>query len=400
MNIQQLISGVGIVIDDQINNENANIQEIVKQLEEINMPLVKYAELPTIEVANHFKNISFLILDWKLNSSEIMDEDIEKGVTIPAELRESNAESNIEFLKSVAGKCSNPIFIFTNENTEEIRKLIYREFDLSCEKPNNFFIQSKSNVDKGNLMHEVGSWLIKNPSIYILKKWEQQYEIGKYELFSQFYNMSSNWPNILWQNFINDDVDQSYELNELIFRNLKARVGRYEFDNEILSSQPVSIKKEELLNVLEAERYISKERLSETDVSTGDIFAKEDSNGTIYYLNIRAQCDIVLKREGIDRLKLYLLKGRELDKKDGKYDDYDNNLGIFREKINNCIIPFIAGGKIIVFKFKDLKIEKWRNMKDKRIGMILPPYITRVQQKYAFYQQRQGLPRVPKEAIE
>ena len=42
---------------------------------------------------------------------------------------------------------------------------------------------------------------------------------------------------------------------------------------------------------------------------------------------------------------------------------------------------------------------QWNNIKDNRIGRLLPPYITRVQQKYAHYLQRQGLPRIPKQAI-
>ncbi len=72
--------------------------------------------------------------------------------------------------------------------------------------------------------------------------------------------------------------------------------------------------------------------------------------------------------------------------------------GEFREKINCCYVAFVQGN-ILHFNLKELNIMHWNDIKDKRIGRLLPPYITRVQQKYAHYLQRQGLPSIPKQAI-
>jgi len=53
-----------------------------------------------------------------------------------------------------------------------------------------------------------------------------------------------------------------------------------------------------------------------------------------------------------------------------------------------------------VFKFnKDMIQPKWSEYKARRIGRLLPPYITRLQQKYAFYLQRQALPAIPEKAM-
>ena len=71
---------------------------------------------------------------------------------------------------------------------------------------------------------------------------------------------------------------------------------------------------------------------------------------------------------------------------------------VYPEKKNNCYVAFILG-KIFCFSLRDIKTEKWKDIKDNRIGRLLPPYITKVQQKYAAYLQRQGLPRIPEEAI-
>jgi len=73
--------------------------------------------------------------------------------------------------------------------------------------------------------------------------------------------------------------------------------------------------------------------------------------------------------------------------------------GGFIEKTNNTYIPFIVDGKIIEFFFKEIKIKKWNSIKSTRIGRLLPPYITKVQQRYSSYLQRQGLPAIPEKAI-
>jgi hypothetical protein len=73
--------------------------------------------------------------------------------------------------------------------------------------------------------------------------------------------------------------------------------------------------------------------------------------------------------------------------------------GVFEEKVNHAFVAFIDNGKIIEFLFRDIKTKNWNDVKDTRIGRLLPPYITRLQQKYAFYLQRQGLPAIPEKAI-
>lgn len=76
-----------------------------------------------------------------------------------------------------------------------------------------------------------------------------------------------------------------------------------------------------------------------------------------------------------------------------------NREGEFIEKINHAIVPCIDNGKIIEFLFRDLKTKKWNSIKDNRIGRLLPPYINRIQQRYALYLHREGLPRTPDMAV-
>jgi hypothetical protein len=77
--------------------------------------------------------------------------------------------------------------------------------------------------------------------------------------------------------------------------------------------------------------------------------------------------------------------------------------GQFLEKIDNAVVPFLHGGKIVQFQFRDFKITKRTAFEGtagvEKIGCLLPPYISRIQQRFALFFHRHDLPRVPAEAI-
>lgn len=401
MDVLGLMNGIGVIIDDEIFDTDANIQGIVKQIEKLSIPLVKYSSTPSDEVISNIQDVSFLILDWRLIKGSIDDSDISQGVVIPDELQEDNALANLEFLEKVVSQCYNPIFIFTNETAENIKDQVYEKFGFSEDKPNNFFIHSKVDLmNEGEFVSKISEWIEKNPSIYVLKQWEKEYRKGKYQLFTDFYKINELWPNVIWKTFTEDGGNVSQDLNEFIYRNLYSRIAPYTFDDKVLNPAGAPVPtKSELRTVLEGERFLKNERLDFKEIKTGDIFLvhKDDGNDE-YWLNIRAQCDLVRHKEG--NPELYLIKGSVLIQNDnGKIKDVSFNKGEYIEKANQSIVPFIDGGKILEFLYRDLTIMKWNDIKDKRVGRLLPPYITKIQQKYALYMQRQGLPKIPDEAI-
>ena len=52
-------------------------------------------------------------------------------------------------------------------------------------------------------------------------------------------------------------------------------------------------------------------------------------------------------------------------------------------------------GKLLKLKFKSLIILKWNDVKSKRVGKLLSPFVINIRQKYATYIEREGLPRLP-----
>ena len=395
MNPKELFSGVAVVIDDEVNDADANINNIVKQIESANIPTLKYTSIPEDSIVDHFKNLSFLLLDWKLITDDVSNEELEEGVTRPARLEEYDVSENIQFLKKLNGKNFCPVFIFTNESTESIKtKLI--ESDLILEdRPSNIFIKSKRELrGRTKLFNTVSKWIQSNPSVYVLKEWEREYYNAKNALFSDFQKISPVWPKVLWDNYKTDNANPSLELGEFISRNLQTRMAPFHFSEDILSKRGKKIRPNELQSVLEGEVFLTE--LDENNISPGDVFKISSKK---YYINIRASCDLIPRGdESIDDIELYLIKGKKVSLSRGE-KVFNEDYGKFNEIDVQAYIFPIDDGRIVDFRFKKLKIKKWSDVKDNRIGRVLPPYINRIQQRYSLFMQRQGLPRIPKDAI-
>lgn len=121
MKNENLFKGIGMVVDDQVNSgEDKAIDGIVKYLENDNhLPLVKYEDLPDNIESICFSSLSFLLLDWELNTLVV------DGSPIPdATLKVQNARDNVEFIKQVVAKVVIPIFIFSNEDVNSIKNTL------------------------------------------------------------------------------------------------------------------------------------------------------------------------------------------------------------------------------------------------------------------------------------
>lgn len=403
MNMEELFSGIAVVIDDEVNDSSANINKIITQIESAKIPVLKYTSLPEGDIVNHFHNLSFLLLDWRLIKDNVSNEVLEEGVTIPDGLQEYDATENLAFIENLNQNCFCPVFLFTNEVPSSIETKLKEKGLVAEDKPSNLFVQSKADLqDDGSFFNKVFEWLKETPSIYVLKEWEKEYQNCKTKLFSELHSINPSWPAIMWKNFEADGTNKSLEMGELISRNLHSRMTPFEFRNDILDKES-NAPRDELRKVLEGERFLKSTSLHEGDIGTGDLFKEEyQDNGKTklrYYLNIRAQCDL-LRTKNANDVELYCLKGRIIDEKSiNTQGGFSVIEGQFTEKINHSVVPFLDGGLIIEFLFRDIKPKLWKDLKDKRVGRLLPPYINRIQQRYSLYMQRQGLPRIPDAAI-
>lgn len=380
-----------MVVDDQVNSgKDKAIDGIVKYLENDNhLPLVKYEDLPDNIESICFSSLSFLLLDWELNTLVNVDES-----PIPiATLKAQNARDNVDFIKQVVAKVVIPIFIFSNEDVNSITNTLSQNHIIDDDEKSPIFILNKSelfdNEKKCIMFDKVNEWLKKTPSIYVTQKWKTAYLEAINGMALDMREASPFWPNLLWTCYKDDGVNPSEEISSLINQNALSRIQPVEFDEGILS-----IKKtcdEHLLkNLLERQCFMRNEYLGDLS-STGDIYKWHQE----YFLNIRPSCDCV-GRDG--KNKIYLIKGDKVKDKEIQNGLFNEKYGNFNEQSNFVIVGPICGF-FIRFKFKDFLIEDYDKKKEKRIGRLLPPFITRVTQKYGLYIHRQGLPRLPKEVI-
>ncbi|MDR0613316.1 MAG: hypothetical protein LBG45_07550 [Dysgonamonadaceae bacterium] len=382
-NVLDLFKGVGVIIDDDLKPEKEDadqkIFDIKKSFDDENVPLLTYWELPNKEVI-HFKSVSFILLDWDLYGL---------GSTLP----QSAINDNIEFIKQINNVCFVPIFIFSNESKQDIELKLTEVGLYDALKSNHIFVESKSELKNTKaLFGKIEEWVKQTPSIYVLKEWDLALRKAKNSLFWDLYHINPEWAKVFYGTIKKDGGDVSYETSEILFENLKTRTLPVEFDASILSvSTTVTITPDEIKQVLEGQRF----RKHNLDmIFTGDIFFKDGK----YYINVRPQCDCIPRKKGqtIDDIAVYLIEAKTLKHLD---KHYDKDYGLFKDKDSQFTVFPVNDKKAIQFEFKLFTVEQFKDWKTYRIGTLLPPFITRLIQKYVAYMQRQGLPRIPEEAI-
>ncbi len=415
MDVKKLLSGVAVIIDDKINDKDGGdkIIQIKQKLKNENIPFIEYEDIPGADIIQNFINISFVLLDWELFQKP------EPGILID---EEPFIEANINFIRNIQSITFTPLFIFSRLPPGDIIRILSEKGLYNEGINNHIFVKSKdellSDDDENKIFSEIENWLIKVPSVYVLKEWELAQNTAKNKLFWTFYNINHYWPSVLQKSYIDDGSDVNYELGSFISKNILARTEPINFDTKILELNNKGIDKKDIRKILEAERFINNDSLPKNPF-TGDLFMlykyEISENATsakeLYYLNIRPECDIIRNSNP----ELYCLECEILD--ESKINSGKDNQILFQkgnliEKVNTAFIPFIDG-KIFTIKFNEIKIFSWaqelctkatdknkRKFNQTRIGRILPPFITKVQQKYAFYLQRQGLPAIPVEALE
>lgn len=394
MDDKNLFDGIGIVIDDHVfkgEEYNDKILQLVNFLEnKKHLPLVKYDKLPEDIDMNALMTVKFLLLDWDLSG---LNDDF--GLPIQTPMLKKNAIfANVEFIKKITKSIVVPIFIFSNDSVDDIKNKLIEEKILTDNNDVSFpiFIKSKSDLFDENgdcIMFElVNDWVKSTSSIYVIHKWKAAYSNAINNMALELGKTTTSWPNVLWTTFKTDGVNPSEEIATVINQNVLARVQPVIFNEQILNDiKPCDNKI--LMDILSKQRFIENDNISESS-STGDLYKEKKD----YYLNIRPFCDCV-GRDGVN--EIYLIKGSILSQNKVK-TLFKRDYGNFSEQSNTAIVGPI-NSKCIEFRFKNILIKDYKDFKDKRIGRIIPPFITHITQKYGLYVHRQGLPRIPTEII-
>ena len=396
MNIENLMSGIAVVIDDAFgeNSSDGDQDRIVQLVNDIEanwkIPFYKTHEIPSHKKIreNLLKSASFILLDWHLSKNG--------GAT----LEDADIKKNIQFLEQ-AKDYFVPVFIFTNANPSDVSAALPDSLYNKDRPERNFiFIKQKENLIEGALFDSIKDWIQKSASVYTLKVWEQAFYEAKKSLFSSMYAKSPDWPKVFWKSYKDDHVEPSSSMAHLINNILIGRMELDIFKEEIAPLEISDCLKQDIQSVWEEASFIQKGNLPANSVKSGDLFIEKSESDEKYFLNIRADCDCIPRnRTKIDSVELYCIEGKTMTPEQVE-ELFMTEYGTFNEQENQAIVFGIHDGKTIRFKFRKLVLRKFSEIKNNRIGRIIHPYITRIQQRYALYLQRQGLPRIPQEAIQ
>ena len=269
-------------------------------------------------------------------------------------------------------------------------------YDAEKSESNFIFIKSKSELaEKSDIFDSIEEWIERNASVYALKAWEREFYESKRALFSSMYTKSPDWPRVFWKSYRDDGADPGSSLANLINDNLSGRFRTDIFEKHILSSGFSSARMEDLRSLIQEASFVGKDNLPDDEIRSGDLFKMPKGK---YLINIRPDCDCVPREnvETADDVELYCLEGRKLSE-EKLNESYQN--GHFQERVWESISFSLHEGKTVRFDLRKLEKIKFSKIKNKRVGRLIHPYITRIKQRYASYMQREGLPRIPKEAI-
>nr|WP_289706536.1 hypothetical protein [Enterocloster clostridioformis] len=440
MNIKEIINGIAVIIDDEVDKQDSGIYKIRENIIANNIPVATYSDVPSTETVKFLSQAAFVILDWNFYQDDDLLDDPTERLMLPG-LKENKKAQVIEFVKALLNEIFIPIFIFTTSPPELVMQSLKEEHVICEGNPDRIFVKQKNDIKSDEeLFDTMDEWLKTMPSVYVLKEWEKLANATKTKMFLEWYELSPNWVSVIWKMIKNDSIENDYEFGTFITKNIVNRMQLFEFDEEYIQGEK-SIPKSELLRIIEGERYqkYDSQPNQPKQAYTGDLFKCSGK----YYLNLRAQCDISREEDGEYNPDLYCIKGSKLRDADiiaedikltdsgdlvfsnsknfsledlgqicqdedrlldfnANFKKYRNNMifynkGELLEKKTEAIIACVDNGKYIKFELRKLELKKFYEIKEKRIGRILPPYITKIQQKFAQHIVREGIMPIPEE---
>ena len=440
--VEELIKGVGVIIDDEIEDKNSLAYALSESLSAAGLPLVKSKEIPSEEYLNSLGNVSFIILDWFFDV-----EDMPEGVEVGEELKLEQKETAIHFLEKLLNQCFVPVFLITGQTLDDVESVLSEGLAKNA-FPDRILLRSKNQItDYQSLITSVAEWLERYPSALVLKIWEKSAVLAKTRMFLELFSASPQWVSVILDTIRADTNNNpravNHEFSTLLNNNFVNRMQDGSFNDVITSCKPQTTK-EEIRAVLQGERYICYVHDDLPDIIyTGDLFRETIDGVNRYYLNVRAQCDlsreddpilylvkgsmfdesnlikstpIKLKKSGEDMLldikgegfplKTLLTYGKvERDSLNDKIRELNSLItfsnGEVLEKKNQAIVFCVDGCTAIEFNLNEISVEKKSSIESKtrRVGRLMPPYITRIQQKISSYIVREGVMATPRALV-
>lgn len=421
--------GIGVVIDDKVplvgeedisendgveengsasnadaeNNKKDLICDIVKELKKDGVPLIRYREIPRPNEWDNLVNVAFMLIDWALINPNLAvedssdDEDSSDEVDVDITLL---AKPICQFIQSVHRTAFAPVFVFSNQDEGEIKRTL-TENGIVVDVPDAYvFVRPKQEMVKldvdGNikLFNEINKWILATPAIRLFATWGNDVLTARNQMFAEFYDKGHNWPSLLWKAYKDDNDDPAHGLSQVMFDNLKARVRcdlpempNVEHDEKSLTA---------LKDVLALTVMLPTSVLPESQIGCGDLFTIKSGK---FWLVVSCDCDcIVHAGESAESTFVQVVKvdGGCKPESIKMKARFSKTFGLLHQSNQSYLFPIQGKCFSVVYSsFSTMPLSQLSV--SKRIGRVLPPYITDVRQRIAQWNQRVGFPKIPAE---
>jgi|GEM_PF-2622440 len=397
--VEDLFHGPALVVDD---DPDSMMSSIGTQIRAKHIPVIVENEIPDIEEVRNWSGLSFIILDWQMHSGE----GVPAGVIVGGEAAN---EEIIDLVKAILDALYCPIFIFSNQDSKAIHDELSSGLGDDTDKIDSRILIKKKEELAGELFQDVGMWIKGKPALYVLKCFDHEYERTRTQLFKDLQDTSMDWPHAIWETAESDSINPSFALANTVTQNILHRMSPLDFDEEILKTDHEKPDAKELHRIIHREVVIDNRNLPNGMIMPGDFFCEPQEDGTdgnahpTLYINITPACDSVPRSggegepsDGPDRL--IVLEARPISTRP-KQSKRKKEAAKYRDCLTEDILYGLTEDGVpykCLFKLWTVwDGEKYTEMSACRKGRLIEPYITRLQQKFALFLQRQGLPRFP-----
>lgn len=399
-----VVRGAAVVIDDRMGQET-DVNDLMRQLRDASIPTVELKQLPPVEALVHWKQFALIVMDWALiDSGDASDIEIPGGVTVPSVLSEEVVERNIAFIRALLDETALPVFVATNEDVDRVNSDLS---DAFCEAFPDYaervHVFSKREL-KPNLFQTIGDWLSSRPALRVLETWRRSYIAAEISVFHQFSRAQHDWVASIQRAASADTAEVGVMLRDLIAANILNRVGPLDVVLDEAATNGALADATALRRVLHYSAVVPDSSLAASEVSTGDLFVPADASEPFEAIRIllTPECDLT-SRDDKWRFTTLTAKRSPRDSKESRNRakgawkpsrelyltvnlltedcvEYDVAL---KDWTSEMVVPTRLGTSLVI----------WPGYR--RIGRLLPPYSTFLQQNFAQVSIRKGLPRLP-----
>lgn len=398
--------GIGVVIDDQVplspeETTSDLIGDIVNQLQRDGIPLLRYKTIPPESEWPSFENVAFFLIDWYWAVTDVdVHDPLTATLRVPDVPMSTTGDKICKFINAVHQKAFAPILIFSNQDDVGIKQSL-KNNGIDPDLPGAYvLLKNKQDMIKkdedGNflLFSEINNWIRATPTIHLLTTWGRDVLAARNQMFAEFYDKSHNWPSLLWKTYKFDHDNPAHGLSQVMFDNLKGRVKCELPEMPEVNQDEKSLKT--LNEILALTVMLPQSSLPQGQVGSGDLFEIEREK---FLLVVSCDCDcIVRKGKTPDNTLIQVVRVSGGCKPESitMRKRFSTDYGLLHQAHQSYLFPI--NGKCYCVHYTSFSMISLSQLEmDKRIGRVLPPYITDVRQRLAQWNQRVGFPKLPPE---